>query len=77
MGDREVGRWTCSKCGHRIVAAGPRSNGFVGIGAFSGPCPWECGAWINRGFRLIRTGQIKAFRAEEWDRRALWSSGIA
>jgi hypothetical protein len=77
MSNQEVGRWTCSKCGHLIVAAGARSGGFPGIGAFSGPCPWECGAWFNRGFRKIRTGQVKVFRAAEWDQRELFGMGAA
>jgi hypothetical protein len=36
-----------------------------------GPCPWECGAWITRGFRNVRPGQVHAFRANEWDERPL------
>jgi hypothetical protein len=51
------------------VAAGQRVASFAGIGAFMGPCPWDCGAWINRGFRSIRPGQVKAYRAAEWDER--------
>jgi hypothetical protein len=43
---------------------------FLGFGAFIGPCPWDCGAWINRGFRWIRPGQVSAYRADEWDQRA-------
>jgi hypothetical protein len=66
----EVGRWSCSKCGKSIVAAGRRVTSFLGIGAFTGPCPWECGAWINRGFRWIRPGQVSVHRADEWDGRA-------
>ncbi|HET7293408.1 MAG TPA: hypothetical protein VFM88_13365 [Vicinamibacteria bacterium] len=77
MADQEVGRWACGKCGGLIVAAGPRTKSFHGFGAFSGPCPWECGAWINRGFRWIRPGQVKAFRAQEWDQRDLSASGVA
>jgi len=66
---QEIGRWVCQKCGNAIVAAGPRARSFRGIGAFIGPCPWDCGAWINRGFREIRPGQVRAYRAEEWDTR--------
>jgi hypothetical protein len=77
MSNREIGRWVCDKCGRSIVAVGPRSKSFLGIGAFSGPCPWDCGAWINRGFRWIRTGQVKTYRAEEWDQRPLWATGVA
>jgi hypothetical protein len=71
MAAQEVGRWTCEKCGNVVVAAGLRMASFAGIGAFMGPCPWECGAWITRGFRSIRPGQVKAFRAADWDQRAL------
>lgn len=70
MADQEVGRWNCEKCGRPVVAAGQRQTSFVGIGAFIGPCPWDCGAWITRGFRSIRPGRVMAFRAEEWDQRA-------
>lgn len=71
MADIEVGRWTCQRCGQTIVAAGQRERSFRGVGAYIGPCPWDCGAWINRGFRWIRPGQVKAYRAAEWDGRAL------
>jgi hypothetical protein len=67
--DQEVGRWRCSKCDKPIVAAGRRVESFPGLGAFTGHCPWDCGAWINRGFRRIRPGEVKIFRAEEWDQR--------
>jgi hypothetical protein len=70
MAAQEVGRWNCEKCGKTVVAAGQRAKSFVGIGAFMGPCPWDCGAWINRGFRFVRPGQVRAFRAAEWDERA-------
>jgi len=53
-----------------IVAAGQRTPSFPGIGAFNGACPWECGAWISRGFRFIKPGQVRAFRAAEWDAQA-------
>lgn len=66
-----MGRFSCEKCGRTVVAVGPRAKAFQGIGAFTGPCPWDCGAWINRGFRWIRPGQVTAYRAEEWDQRAL------
>lgn len=69
MRNCEVGRWTCEKCGGEIVAAGPRSGSFRGIGSFTGACPWECGAWINRGFRLVRPGQVTVYRATDWDPR--------
>lgn len=69
MAVQEVGRWNCEKCGKAVVAAGQYTKSFVGIGAFMGPCPWDCGAWINRGFRFIRPGQVRAFRAAEWDER--------
>jgi hypothetical protein len=71
MAPREVGRWPCEKCGKTVVAAGQRVESFPGIGAFMGACPWECGAWITRGFRSIRPGQVKAFRAQDWDQRAI------
>ena len=71
MADQEVGRFSCDKCGKTIVAAGFRVAGFKGFGAFTGPCPWDCGAWINRGFRAIKPGHVKAFRAEDWDGRGL------
>lgn len=64
--DREVGRFICDKCGQPIVAAGRRVDSYLGIGAFMGYCPWNCGAWINRGFRRIRPGEVKLFRADEW-----------
>lgn len=65
----EVGRWSCSKCGKSIVAAGTVTKAFRGIGAFVGPCPWDCGAQISRGFRWIRPGAVLAYRADEWDAR--------
>ncbi len=67
--DSEVGRWACDKCGRTIVAAGPAAPGFHGVGAYIGPCPWGCGAWISRGFRRVRPGQVHAYRDEEWTRR--------
>lgn len=67
MAEQEVGRWVCDKCGKPLVAAGMRTPGFRGVGAFVGPCPWDCGAWINRGFRSIKPGQVRAYRAQEWD----------
>lgn len=69
MQDREVGRWACERCGNTIVAAGQREGSFPGVGMFTGPCPWECGAWVNRGFRKIRTGRVRAYRLEEWAAR--------
>ena len=69
MADQEVGRWACQRCGKTIVAAGQIVSSFHGIGAFMGSCPWDCGAWINRGFRGIQPGQVKAYRAPEWDAR--------
>lgn len=69
MTQEEVGRWACDKCGRTIVAAGRRSRSFRGIGAFTGACPWECGAWINRGFRWIKPGQVHAYRGDEWESR--------
>jgi hypothetical protein len=69
MADQEVGRWACEKCRNTVVAAGRLSASFRGIGAFMGPCPWGCGAWINRGFRSIKPGDVGAYRAEEWDSR--------
>jgi hypothetical protein len=66
---QEVGRWNCDKCGKTVVAAGRRVLSFLGIGAFVGPCPWDCGAWINRGFRSVKPGQVNAYRAEDWDQR--------
>lgn len=69
MSDQEVGRWKCDKCGKTIVAAGQRSKTFKGTGAFSGQCPWECGAWINRAFRSIKPGHVRAYRADQWDER--------
>ena len=71
MTGQEVGRWACEKCGRTIVAAGQRTKTFKGTGAFSGHCPWECGAWINRAFRLIKPGAVQAYRADEWDTRPL------
>lgn len=73
MTDQEVGRWKCDKCGQSIVAVGQRSSAYKGTGAFSGSCPWECGAWINRAFRLIKPGEVRAVRADEWDARPLSS----
>ncbi len=74
MPEQEVGRFTCTKCGKSVVAVGERSKAFKGIGAFMGPCPWECGAWITRGFRLVRPGQVRAHRASDWDERPLSTS---
>ncbi len=70
MGE-EVGRWLCVKCGRQIVAVGTRDRSFKGTGAFMGPCPWDCGAWITRAFRTVKPGQVRALRADEWDTRAL------
>jgi hypothetical protein len=67
--DEEVGRWACDKCARTIVACGRRTRAFKGTGAFIGPCPWGCGAWITRAFRLIKPGEVKAVRADEWDAR--------
>jgi hypothetical protein len=67
MRNCEVGRWTCDKCGNEIVAVGPRAGAFRGHGSYMGPCPFECGAWINRGFRLVRPGSISVYRASDWD----------
>jgi hypothetical protein len=69
MVDREVGRWSCEKCGRTIVAAGRTTAKFRGVGAFTGQCPWDCGAWVNRGFRSIKPGEVRAYRADEWDGR--------
>lgn len=70
MANQEVGRWKCDKCGGTIVASGQRSPSFKGSGGFSGPCPWDCGAYINRGFRSIKPGQVRVCRDEEWDQKA-------
>jgi hypothetical protein len=67
VAEQEVGRWVCEKCGRPLVAAGTRTPAFRGVGAFVGPCPWDCGAWINRGFRSIKPGHVRAYRAQEWD----------
>jgi hypothetical protein len=75
MSDKEVGRWTCARCGQPIVAAGRVVKTFPGIGGYVGPCPWDCGAWLNRGFRWIRPGQVKVYRAHEWDALQAASSG--
>jgi hypothetical protein len=75
LADVEVGRFDCEKCGKAVVAAGYRVTTFKGIGAFTGPCPWGCGAWINRGFRFVKPGRVTAYRASEWDERPLPSSG--
>ena len=77
MSDQEVGRWRCDKCGQSVVAAGQRSATFKGTGAFTGPCPWDCGAWINRAFRLIKPGHVAAYRADEWDQRSLAATATA
>jgi hypothetical protein len=69
MSDQEVGRWQCATCGGSIVAAGRRTPDFKGTGAFTGYCPWECGAWINRAFRSIRPGDVQAYKADDWDSR--------
>lgn len=67
MAGDEVGRWCCIKCGREIVAAGNASEGRHRISAYVGPCPWDCGAQISRGFRSIRPGGVSVHRAEEWD----------
>lgn len=56
------------------MAVGPRVRTFKGIGAFMGPCPWECGAWITRGFRFVQPGRVQACRASDWDERPLSAS---
>ncbi len=76
MAVKEVGRWTCEKCGRSVVAVGEQNRAFRGIGAYTGPCPWECGAWINRGFRFIKPGHVRAFRSDDWDQRAA-AAGVA
>jgi hypothetical protein len=75
MAEQEVGRWKCEKCGSTIVAAGTRTASFKGVGAFSGECPWLCGAWVNRGFRSIKPGAVRAYRADEWDGRGVGADG--
>jgi hypothetical protein len=69
VADQEVGRWPCDKCQQPIVAVGVRQKSFRGIGAYMGPCPWGCGAWITRGFRWIQPGNVRVLRAHEWDER--------
>lgn len=69
MADEEVGRFSCTKCGRSIVAVGQRVKLFKGTGAFMGQCPWDCGAWINRAFRMVKPGRVSACRADEWDSR--------
>jgi hypothetical protein len=71
MAEQEVGRWKCEKCGSTIVAVGKRTTTYKGVGAFTGECPWHCGAWVNRGFRSIKPGEVRAYRADEWDQRLL------
>lgn len=75
MADQEVGRWACAKCGKLIVAAGVLSPRFKGHGGFAGHCPWDCGAWINRSFRSIRPGDVRAYRADDWDQHAREQQG--
>jgi hypothetical protein len=75
LADLEVGRWKCEKCGKPIVAVGRRTPQFKGVGAFTGPCPWECGAWVNRGFRFVKPGDVRAHRADEWDTRPSATQG--
>jgi hypothetical protein len=70
VAEAELGRWSCDKCGGSIVAAGTQAATFRGIGAFCGPCPFNCGAWINRGFRHVKPGDVRAYRADEWAQRA-------
>jgi len=53
------------------VAAGTRTKACKGVGAFTGECPWACGAWVNRGFRSIKPGAVRAYRADQWDQRPL------
>ena len=65
----EVGRWYCEKCRMMIVASGPRVLSLKTFGALMTPCPWDCGAFVNRSFRHINPGQVKAYRADEWDKR--------
>lgn len=65
-GHAEVGRWSCLKCGEPIVATAPGSS-VAGRGAYVGPCPWACGAWIQRGFRGVRPGTVRLWRADEFD----------
>lgn len=71
MRDQEVGRWKCEKCDRMIVAVGERTKAFKGTGAFTGQCPWECGAWVNRAFRSIKPGEVRAYRADQWDTRPM------
>ena len=66
MADTELGRFECDKCHGVVVAAGQQAPSFRGIGAFCGPCPFNCGAWINRGFRHVKPGGVQAYRADEW-----------
>ncbi len=66
VADVEVGRWTCEKCGRVLVASGEPAPKFRGTGAFMGPCPWVCGAWINRAFRFVKPGKVRIWRGDEW-----------
>lgn len=65
MGVREIGRWTCDKCGGTCVAAGTRVGSCLRNGAFEGHCPWACGAWLRRGFRSV-PGAVSVYTSEEW-----------
>jgi hypothetical protein len=73
--DEEVGRWGCLKCGQDIVASAPRAASFAGRGAYVGPCPWGCGAWIQRGFRGARPGTVTTWRSDEWPRLSAEATG--
>jgi hypothetical protein len=63
----EIARWPCEKCGQTCIAAGKRDLSFP-TGAFMGPCPSGCGAWINRGFRFVRPLTLRVFGSEEWNK---------
>jgi hypothetical protein len=63
--EAELGRWRCVKCGGDIVAVGVGAPRFLGVGAYQGPCPWNCGAWITRGFRKVKPGAVRVVRASE------------
>lgn len=56
-----------------LVAAGEREPRFPGVAAICALCPYDCGAYVNRSFRHVRPGRVRAVRAAEWAGRTVYS----
>jgi len=63
----QIGRWACSRCGRTCVAAGRRASLFRGIAAYTGPCPWGCGACVGHAFRFVRPRAVAVYTSDDWN----------